>query len=87
MRGSSGILPICLSNASINIVHSFNNLGVVLDVDSKFKGHNLNVTKKVSKIITLLFRIKKYLKRALVMPLCFGIIYPNLIHCITDLVT
>ena len=75
--------PIYINNASINRVYSFKFLGVVLDVNLKFKDHVLNVTKKISKFIPLIYRIRKYLNKPLLMQLYFGLIYPNLIYCIT----
>ena len=77
------IIPsIYINNASINRVYSFKFLGVVLDVYFKLKEHVLNVTKKISKFIPLIYCVRKYLNRALVMQLYFGLIYPNMIYCL-----
>ena len=59
--------PININNASINRVYSFKSLGVLLDVNLKFKGHVLNVTIRISKLIPLIFHIRKYLNKALLM--------------------
>ena len=72
-----------LNNASINRVFSFKFLGVVVDLNLKFKDHVLNVAKKISKFIPLIYRMRKYLNKALLMKLYFSLIYPNLIYCIT----
>ena len=58
---------------------------MILDVSLKFKEHVLNVTKKISIFIPLIYRIRKYLIRALVKHFYFGLIYTNLIYCITVL--
>ena len=75
--------PIYITNASINRVYSFKFLGVVFDEILKFKDHVLNVTKNMSKIIPLNYRIGKYLNIALLMQLCLGLINSNLLYCIT----
>ena len=75
--------PIYINNASTNSVYSFKFLGVVLDVSLIIKDHVLNVIKKISKLIPFIYRIRKYLNRALLMQLCFGLLYHNLIYYIT----
>ena len=75
--------PINIINGSINKVYSFNFLGVVLDVNLKFKDHVLSVTKKISIFIPLIYRIRNYRNKALLMQLYFGLIYPSSIYCIT----
>ena len=54
-----------------------------LDVNLKFKDHVPNVTEKVSNFIPLIFCIRKYLNKPLFLQFYFGLIYPNLIYCIT----
>ena len=56
---------------------------MVLELKLKIKDHVLNVTVKISKFIPLIHRIRKYLNKALLKQLYFGLIHPNLIHCIT----
>ena len=75
--------PIYINNASINRVYSVTFLGVVLDVSLKFEDHVLKVTKKISIFIQFIYRIWKYLNKALLMQLYFGLIYSNLFYCIT----
>ena len=75
--------PIDIDNASINSADLFKFLWLVFEVNLKFKDHALNVTKKISKFIPFIYRTRKYLNRELLMQLHFGLIYPNLIYCIT----
>ena len=65
------LAPICINNVSINRVYLFKLLGVVLDVNFSVQDHVLKVTKKVSKFIPLIYRIRKYLNRALLMQFYF----------------
>ena len=67
---SNKIVPIVqppnyINNASINRVHSFRFLGVVLDVNLKFKEHVPNITKNMAKFISFIYGIRKYLNKAL----------------------
>ena len=54
-----------------------------LDVNLKFKYHVLNVTKKIQNSSLFIYRIRKNLNKPLLVQLYFGLIYPNLIYCIT----
>ena len=66
--------PIYINNASINRLYSFKFLGVVFDVNLKFKDLVLCVTKNILKFIPLIYRILKYLIKALLMKLCLGLL-------------
>ena len=50
--------PINFNNASINKVCFFKFSGVVSDINLKFKEHVLNLTKKISKVVPLIYRIR-----------------------------
>ena len=75
--------PVCFNISSISGVYSFNFIGMVLDVNFKFKEHVIDVTKNLSKIVPIIWRIRKCLSRTLMMQVYFGPIYPNLIYCLT----
>ena len=73
------VLPsIHINNSSINRFYSFTFLGVILDVHFKFKDHVLKVTKNISKFVPLNYLVRKYINRALVLQLYFGLIYLKL---------
>ena len=58
-------------------------LGVILDHSLKFSEHVLNVVKKLSKFVPIIYRIRKYLDEPILKILYHTLIYPNLTYCIT----
>ena len=75
--------PFHINTTSINGVISFKFQGVMFNISFNFKEHVRNITKNTSKFIPLIYRIRDYLNRALVMQLYFGHIYHDSIYCIS----
>ena len=75
--------PICIANSSIERVLSFKFLGVLLEPDLKFKKHVTGIARKTSKFVPLIYRTRDILNRTMLLHLYSGLIYPNLIYCIT----
>ena len=75
--------PICIANSSIERIYSFKFLGLILEVDLKFKKHVTDIARKVSKFVPLIYRTRDVLNRSMLLHLYSGLIYPNLIYCIS----
>ena len=75
--------PVCITDSPIERVYSFKFLGVVLEPDLKFKKHVTEIARKTSKFVPLIYRTRDILNRTMLLHLYSGLIYPNLIYCIT----
>ena len=77
------IPEICVANSPIERIYSYKFLGVTLDVSLKFKQHVSEIARKISKFVPIIYRIRSFLNRKLLLQIYSGLIYPNLIYCIT----
>ena len=57
-------------------------LGVLIDSSLSWKPHIDNLTKKVSRAIGIMYKIRYYVNRKLLMNLYYSLIYPHLLYAI-----
>ena len=57
-------------------------LGVLIDSKLSFKQHITAITKKISRAIGLLYKLRQYVTRKVLIMMCYSLIYPFLIYAL-----
>ena len=75
-------LNFYIGTHSLEMVTSTKYLGVVLDNKLRFNLHIEDVCRKISKTAGMLYRLKFYVPKNILLNLYYSLVYPYLIYCI-----
>lgn len=80
----SSQLKVNLNGTSLNCVKLYKNLGVVFDVDMRFKSHIANILKKSYCVLKSLYMNKYLLNFKIRKKLCESLIFPIIAYCLVS---
>ena len=76
-------ITILINNKAIDEVKSIKYLGVIIDAQLTFKYHIDELTKKISRGIGLLYKLRPFVTTKILINVYYAIIYPFLLYGIT----
>ena len=76
-------MSININNNKIERVKETVFLGVVLDENLSWKSHILNVTRKISKSIGIIYKSSFRLQTSALRILYYSLVYPYLMYCVS----
>ena len=74
---------ICIDGAFVERKSSMCFLGAIVDESLKFGEHTNNLTRKLTRYVPVLYKVRKWLDIACLRMIYFNLIYSNLTYCIT----
>ena len=74
--------PVTLNNNTVNLVHEFKFLGVIIDERLKFSKHIAQISNKISRNIGIFYRIRRFFPLKARLTFYFSFIYPYLSYCV-----
>jgi hypothetical protein len=80
-KSSPGEIKVCIDNKALPMVNSTKFLGVYIDQHLTWKEHISQVSKKISKSIGIISRVRYLLPKNILLNLYYSMVYPYLSYC------
>ena len=81
-RNISYDFQVCINDHSLRVETSGRFLGVIFDSKLKFKEHTQVISKKISRSIGIMYRLRNFLPRTTMTSLYYSLVFPYLNYCI-----
>ena len=72
---------IYYGSCRLEIRNNITFLGVIIDANLKFVSHIKHICNKISKLVGILYKLKDFLPKNILIQLCYAIAYPYIQYC------